>query len=438
MADQIGTVRVELIADPSGVQQGIEQAGAALTRFAAIGTAVGTVIANAFTSMVSHVLGTFGELAQGTGEIWDQLSNNSQNAVTLVVNAWNKVGEATTSLTASLIDRLAPAFAVLVEQISGISAAGTLSERVFNGVVWVLEQVIKVAINVVAQFRDIMVSIETMGAQAYRLGQAIGEVLQNIFSPTTAAEAWRRGMADIGQINNDAAGRIMAIWQDAAKRIAEINEGIRITGERSGPPITPWQTIVRGSTEARDHLRQLREEMQVTLHDSSATYEDRLIAIANAYDAGAISFGKMQRALQDLAKSQIQAANSALTSVGNALVAVFNKSKPAAIAQALINTYTGITSALAAGYPPWNTIQAAAIGAMGFAQVRNIMSTNASGGGSVPSTSVGTGDAGAGMPSQMLMVEGLSGSGLASMTSVRDLAERLLQYQKDGGVVVLK
>jgi hypothetical protein len=42
------------------------------------------------------------------------------------------------------------------------------------------------------------------------------------------------------------------------------------------------------------------------------------------------------------------------------------------------------------------------------------------------------------MPSQMLMVEGLSGSGLASMTSVRDLAERLLQYQKDGGVVVLK
>jgi hypothetical protein len=82
-------------------------------------------------------------------------------------------------------------------------------------------------------------------------------------------------------------------------------------------------------------------------------------------------------------------------------------------------------------------VQAAAVAAMGFAQVRNITSTSESGGsaGSVPSAAAPATAAGA--PSQMLAVQGLSGDGLASMLSMRTLAERLLEFQRDGGQVVL-
>jgi hypothetical protein len=37
----------------------------------------------------------------------------------------------------------------------------------------------------------------------------------------------------------------------------------------------------------------------------------------------------------------------------------------------------------------------------------------------------------------MLTVQGLSGEGLVSMMSVRSLAEQLIQFQRDGGQVVL-
>lgn len=61
--------------------------------------------------------------------------------------------------------------------------------------------------------------------------------------------------------------------------------------------------------------------------------------------------------------------------------------KALAIAASIINTYKGITTALASAPPPFNFVQAAAVGAAGFAAVKNIVSTKVPGssGGSAPS-----------------------------------------------------
>jgi hypothetical protein len=67
--------------------------------------------------------------------------------------------------------------------------------------------------------------------------------------------------------------------------------------------------------------------------------------------------------------------------------------KALAIAASIINTYKGITTALSSAPPPFNFISAAAVGAAGFAAVKNIVSVQVpgagGGGASVPSLSAG-------------------------------------------------
>lgn len=66
--------------------------------------------------------------------------------------------------------------------------------------------------------------------------------------------------------------------------------------------------------------------------------------------------------------------------------------KALAIAASIINTYKGITTALASAPPPFNFIQAAAVGAAGFDAVKNIVSVQVPGGGgsSVSAPSINT------------------------------------------------
>jgi hypothetical protein len=101
----------------------------------------------------------------------------------------------------------------------------------------------------------------------------------------------------------------------------------------------------------------------------------------------------------------------------------------------------GITKALATLPPPWSWAQAALIAASGAAQIATIKSTNQNSGGAAPSVrGGGSGDGGdqqAGS-TQTLMVQGIDPNGIFSGEVVRNLAQKLLDFQKDGGVVVVK
>jgi len=80
--------------------------------------------------------------------------------------------------------------------------------------------------------------------------------------------------------------------------------------------------------------------------------------------------------------------------VGQAIIAIAGEGsaigKAVAVAMATMNTYEAVTAALGAKpYGAWNIAQAAAVGAMGFVQVKNILKTQ------VPSPKGGTGGAAA-------------------------------------------
>jgi hypothetical protein len=127
------------------------------------------------------------------------------------------------------------------------------------------------------------------------------------------------------------------------------------------------------------------------------------------------------------------------TLAASTLTTVFAGNKTAAIAAAIINTAVGITRAMQLP-PPFSWIQAGLIAATGAAQIATIKSTNVNSGGSAPTVSgtAGGGQEQPGMAPQTLMVQGLTPGQLLSSDYVRDLAQRLLDFQKDGGVVVLQ
>ena len=121
------------------------------------------------------------------------------------------------------------------------------------------------------------------------------------------------------------------------------------------------------------------------------------------------------------------------TLAASTLTQVFADNKAAAIAAAAINTAVGITRALQLP-TPMSWIQAGLIAASGVAQMATIRSSSP-GSASTPSVNGGTGDEGS-QAAQTLFVEGINPNAVFSGEMVRDLAERLLQYQRDGGRVV--
>lgn len=125
------------------------------------------------------------------------------------------------------------------------------------------------------------------------------------------------------------------------------------------------------------------------------------------------------------------------SSVSSNLSTIFGESKGVAIAQALISTYAGIAKAIETYPPPIAQAMAAVQAAAGFAQVANIRSTTKSGGGGGGSSAaVAAPAAVASAAPQQAVFLNLHGDSFGR-DQVRGLVEKLIEYQKDGGRLVL-
>jgi hypothetical protein len=416
MADQIGTVRVELVADPSGIKRGIEDAGSSLTRFAAIGATIGNLVADAFVRLAGVVKDKLGEVVDVTSDLFKELSIEGQRAAGLVANSFDKFAESSNTLLATVADRVLPGFAALVERLAAITEGSGASKIAVEGLVAGLKLVVSVAAAASGAIEVIISQIGVLASVAMHVAR--GEWQE-------AWEVFKRGPQEAARITRETAQIIADTWNETA-----------ITAERAGPMVLgPWITLVHKSEELQQRMRLLRDEATAALADRTKTETEIIAAAQVAYQEQAINVVRFEEIKRQAYLRTQEAMLGAVGTVGRALTAVFDKSKPAAIAQALINTFVGITQALSSLPPPWSFVQAAAVAAMGFAQVRNITSTSSSGGGAPASASAPAGAAP--VPTQMLTVQGLSGEGLVSMMSVRSLAEQLIQFQRDGGQVVL-
>jgi hypothetical protein len=167
--------------------------------------------------------------------------------------------------------------------------------------------------------------------------------------------------------------------------------------------------------------------------------------IQTLFEKGAITAVTYGRAMAQASAFSAKNMDALASSVSSNLSAIFGETKAVAIATALINTYQGITKALAEYPPPISFAMAALQAAAGFAQVANIQSQTKSGG--AGGRSAGGGVSGgaasaqaaevAGGRSNTLTVQGISPGQLFSGDVVRAFAGELLQFQRDGGRVIL-
>lgn len=226
---------------------------------------------------------------------------------------------------------------------------------------------------------------------------------------------------------------------------------------------TAWQTaietippqfndgyVVPMTKGLSDMERLLRDEHNAALRDAKRIIEEiqtpmealeaKQWKINRAFAAGALTVQQYGKAMDQASAMSGKNIDALASTVSSNLSTIFGETKGVAIATALINTYQGITRALATYPPPIAQAMAAIQAAAGFAQVANIRKQTSSGGGGGGGSS-GGGEAVPATPgvgvAQSLTVEGINPNDLFTGTTVKSLASALLDFQRDGGKVIL-
>lgn len=207
-----------------------------------------------------------------------------------------------------------------------------------------------------------------------------------------------------------------------------------------------WQQYDAAAQAAAQRLQALEQiDLSNILNDEGiSSYAEKWDALTAAVHRGTIGLTQYDQMAKGLAKSQTQTMEDLASQTASTLTDIFGQNKLAAVASAIINTAVGVTKALSAAPPPWNFAMAALVAASGAAQIASIRSTTQDGGGSV--APVGGGDASSvnananaaqATPQETLNVVGIDRNSLFSGDQVRGIAQTLINYQRDGGRVVL-
>ncbi len=158
------------------------------------------------------------------------------------------------------------------------------------------------------------------------------------------------------------------------------------------------------------------------------------------YAAQAASFQKSQQLWTGLAGQIDGLLGNISGAIGREGKKQFAITKAIALAQAIVKGYESIVSSYAAGAkiggPPVGAAFAAIAAAATAAQIAGLRSTNENSTGGAGSGGGSGSDAPVVDPSQTLTVQGLRANEFVSGDVVQAFAEKLLQYQADGGKVV--
>jgi len=213
------------------------------------------------------------------------------------------------------------------------------------------------------------------------------------------------------------------------------------------------EMVKKGSITWREYVEAIKavnSEVYTALqfdliNDPTVPIAEKISALDAAVKNGTASWHEYKQAIKSVNDQGSAAMNDLMSTTANALTSIFQSNKTAAIASAIINTYQGITKAIANYPPPMSYAMAGLQAAMGFAQVQQIRNTTQSGGGgggsSVSSSGAATAAAAAqpaaAQQEQTLFVQGIDRKGLFDGETVRHLVGQIVEYQRDGGRIIL-
>ena len=308
--------------------------------------------------------------------------------------------------TANQFDITDTAVAALTNGFKALVSAGVIVQGVFTAIR-------DAAVNLASVLKLVIEGEYTKALETYRASseEANKSIAETIADVKTVWSDWATTLETTAATHKD---------KVAAPIIASI-QSIRFEQEE-------WNRSVSAGVS-------LVEKLKTPYEIQTKQIED----LSNAYAAGRITAEQLAVAQQAAAYTAQSAYAGMAGSIANSLSAVFNQSKGVAIASALINTFESVTKALATYPPPFSYVAAAAALAAGMAQVANIRRTTKDGGGG------GGGGGGAAIAAagptsipQSLIVQGLGPGQLFTSESVKDLAGKLLDFQRDGGQVVIQ
>jgi hypothetical protein len=280
---------------------------------------------------------------------------------------------------------------ILTEAEAGLlnakQAAGLLSDE--------MADLLRAAANSVSGVKRLGIQTDEMIlAQAAAISMALGEIKAQVEAGTLSWNDYVRAMG--------AANAQMAALVAAAPQLA---------GSPALQPPAPGFDIGGGGNETDNEARFAREQeyqqrilqlkfdsavewsdtaMMLEFDRMDSYYQSQYDAMSEAerektgiYEAWSMerdaidkrySAGRMTLAEQE-AQHELQLQMQLSSAIGGLIVSMFGDSKEAAIAQALINTYEGMTKALAQG-GIYGGILAAIVFAAGMAQISKIRNTN--------------------------------------------------------------
>ena len=168
------------------------------------------------------------------------------------------------------------------------------------------------------------------------------------------------------------------------------------------------------------------------LHNPMSTMKDDLTDLETMYKNGRITAETYGQAVTRTYANVAASAFDMASGITGALASMFKDNKAFAVANAVVQTLSGVANAIGSGPPPWNFINAGIVAATGAANVANILSTNDH------STSVpGSGSGGAApaaaaaAPRQAVNIS-LQGASLFSTDMVEQLLNQMADAMSDG------
>lgn len=209
----------------------------------------------------------------------------------------------------------------------------------------------------------------------------------------------------------------------------------------SPPPFVPGDIAAIGDAakSAQQFIDPFQARMQELspvldqLHNPMSTMKDDLTDLETMYKNGRITAEAYGQAVQRTYANVAASAFDMASGITGALASMFKDNKAFAVANAVVQTLSGVANAIGSGPPPWNFINAGIVAATGAANVANILSTNdhstsvpgSGSGGAAPAA------AAAAAPRQAVNIS-LQGASLFSTDMVEQLLNQMADAMSDG------
>ena len=361
------------------------------------------------------------QMADESDRVGFTLTNRTTDAANAFNDTLTKIQLATDGVVNKIMVAALPALQGLANTMTSAgfaTAAGTMA----NNIITAINQIITaatVATNTITDLKNVLNPTEDTILK--RIADANGMT----YDPGSSNIENRTKPGWLNQTRNDSSWK--GAWgnlKPPAPTVTTIDlAAIGDAAKSANQFIDPFQARMQELAPVLDQL-----------HNPMSTMKDDLTDLETMYKSGRITAEAYGQAVTRTYANVAASAFDMASGITGALASMFKDNKAFAVANAVVQTLSGVANAIGSGPPPWNLINAGLVAATGAANVANILSTSETStsvpGNSAASAASGSGSATA-TPRQAVNIS-LRGGQLFSTDMVEELLNQMADAMSDG------